>query len=163
MGQSGSIQAIKSGRCLTKRLVVSFCTYTIDTIYYRLALWLSNDLTSDCFATLLLLLNLLVLRLPIAESLSSRGKFTKLVSYHFFRHWNWHMMFSVMYEKLEADSSNKKEMSACLPESTSSQWSNRTHPTKLGNTVQERAFVRIGVLFLSAWARLGNETKKGPR
>ena len=37
-----------------------------------------------------------------------------------------------------------------------------THPTKLGRIVDERALVRMGVLFLSACARLGKATKNGP-
>lgn len=37
-----------------------------------------------------------------------------------------------------------------------------TYPTKLGRMVQLLALVRIAVLFLSASARLGKATKKGP-
>ena len=38
----------------------------------------------------------------------------------------------------------------------------QTYPTKFGRMVQDRAFVRIGMLFSRASARLGKATKKGP-
>jgi hypothetical protein len=37
-----------------------------------------------------------------------------------------------------------------------------SYPTKFGSIVDERAFVRMGVLFFSASDRLGKATKKGP-
>ena len=38
----------------------------------------------------------------------------------------------------------------------------QTHPTKLGRTVHERAFVWMGTLFSNASRRFGKATKKGP-
>lgn len=74
-------------------------------------------------------------------------------------------MFSVVYQEFKTKfPDSTEEMSAKLVRECTAKYAvDWTYPTKLGNIVQERAFVRIGVLFLSACAKLGKETKKGPK
>lgn len=69
-------------------------------------------------------------------------------------------MLSVVNHELESDERTKKRgKSECLCETSVR---DQTYPTKLGRIVQLLALVRMGVLFLSASAKLGKATKKGP-
>ena len=100
---------------------------------------------------------------PSFKGLPGGGKFTQFMSDHFRGNANRDVLLPVMNQEphsvVGASVSSCSGLDRILVWRTVKSVNSQAYPMKFGRTVQARAEVRMGVLFLSALPMLGKEVK----